>query len=189
MSALPLAACGGLSSADQLFEGRASAGASGAAGKAGAGAGASGASGSSGATQAGGAGLAGASAAGAPSASGGAGGSAGGGGGQGFGGKPGKGGAPGVDCSELGSKCQQCCDDQTDGVVTQAFVIACGCAKGAQCEKACGSNLCTGKQPSMQCAGCLNGVDDDAPCVEGFQKACQEDPKCAAAIPCFEGCQ
>lgn len=109
-------------------------------------------------------------------------------GGAGFGGKGGKGGAPSADCSSQGDNCQQCCDDQSNGVVTQAFILACGCAMGAECAKACTSNLCGGKQPSMQCAGCLNNIDDAAPCVAEFQQACQDDPKCAAAIPCFQAC-
>lgn len=164
----------GFSSADQLFEGRAgAAGASGKAGSAGSRAGSGGVAGAA-------AGTSGAAGVGVGGTSGSA--------GAGVGGKAGKGGAPPVDCSGQGKGCQQCCDEQTDGVVTQAFILACGCDKGAECGKPCGSNLCSGKQPSGQCAGCLNNVDDDAPCVQTFEQTCSDDPACAAALGCFQAC-
>ncbi len=160
-------ACGGPSSADQLFEGqRASAGKAGSANSAGGG-GRGGAAGSP---------------------VGGASGTSGAGGGVSGGG--GKAGAPAIDCSgKSGNSCRSCCEDHTGGVVTQAFVLACGCAVGVECGKPCGTNLCGGKQPSMQCAGCLNAVGDDDPCVKTFHEACAEDPACSAGLSCLQACE
>lgn len=193
----------GFSSADQLFDGTAGAGgttsgSSGTSGAAGTVSGKAGASGSgvagmsSGGASMGKAGsptgTAGSST-GTAGATGTAGSSMGKGGATGTAGKGGKGGAPPTDCASQGNNCTQCCDDSSNGAISNVFVEICGCAKGAECQKACGQNLCANQQPSMQCINCLNGIDGGAQCLDNFQSACEKDPDCAAAIPCLQTCQ